>query len=725
MKAPNQSEPRRGTLFITTFIACCLLSALLSASPARAAEPAPGAKDKATPPAEEKAEPAEKEAEPAEEEEEVEELSEWRGGNTDYTGWVNFTVGGASVKGNEAAFQRRHGRDTGVIGGISQIYYETFVGENGTLKLGGQAVAGNDDFDVRISYENPDVGYLRAGGSQRRLWRDANGGFYAPTGATFPHSDSLLYLDRRMIWVEGGLTLPDKPHVGIRYEHHERFGDTDSTIWGATPLAVGRGVSAAFRGIDERRDLVTLNATHTLGNTDLGAGARYQHFQSDNTLNFQRDVGVPAEDFTTQKEGVDSDMFSFNAHSSTKLKTNMVFSTAYSFTTIDTGVTGSRILGTSYDAVFDPSIVRFPGFVSLHGGSRLNQHVAALNLHYQPTKNISIVPSVRVESTGVNNDTYYTATPSAAGARNVNGGQDYLDFSERLEARYTGIKDWVLYARGDWDQGDGDLEERQTALATGTVQLQRDTEFQRYGQKYTLGANWYPARKVNVSGQYYYKRRDNDYKHLIDTTPNAGLLRYPAYLTQQEFDTHDFNVRVTLRPMAQLVSVSRYDFQLSGIETGANGLSEIQSANLDTHIFSQSLTWTPVNRLYLQGMLTYVYDVTTTPPNSGATAAVIPESQNSFWNVGGSVGYALGARTDLAVEYLYYIADNFIDNSAASLPYGASFEEHRIAATVNRRLSENMRIVFEYGFYNFNESTTGGSDDYVAHVFSTTLQCRF
>jgi len=722
VKAPIPSEPRRGAPFIALLIACWMLGALPGETTAQSSDPAKPTTEEQNGDVAPKANEAEPEEE---EEEEAVELSEWRGGNGDYTGWVNFTVGGASVQGNEAAFQRRHGVAYGLSGGVSEFYWETFVGENGTVRLGGKAVGGTEDFDVHVSYEDPEKGYLRASASQSRLWRDATGGRYGPTGAGFPQSDSTLYLDRRKFWVEGGITRPDKPTIGVRYEHHERFGDTDSTIWGATPVAADRGVSAAFRGIDETRDIVTLDASHTIRTTDVGAGVRYQHFQSDNTLNFQRDAGALTEDFTTQREGVDSDLFSFHTHSVTPLRTNLNFSTAYSFTTVDTGVTGSRILGTGYDAVFDPSIVRFPGFINLHGGSRLNQHVAALNLHYQPTKTLSIVPSLRIESTGVNNDVYHTVTPSAAGDRNINGGQDYLDFSERVETRYTGIKNWVLYARGDWDQGDGDLQERQTALATGTIQLQRDTDFQRFGQKYTLGANWYPARKINLSGQYYYKRRDNDYDHLIDTTGNTGVIRHPAYLTRQEFDTHDFNVRVTLRPSAKVVSVSRYDFQLSAIETGANGLPEIQSADLDTHVFSQSLSWSPLARLYLQGTLTYVHDVTTTPANSGASAAIIPESRNSFWNAGGNLGYALNPSTDLQLEYLYQLADNFIDNSASSLPYGAGFEEHRITATLNRRLSENMLLVLEYGFVDFTETTTGGAGDHRAHLVSTTLHRRF
>ncbi len=123
--------------------------------------------------------------------------------------------------------------------------------------------------------------------------------------------------------------------------------------------------------------------------------------------------------------------------------------------------------------------------------------------------------------------------------------------------------------------------------------------------------------------------------------------------------------------------------------------------------------------------MTYVHDVTTTPANSGASAAIIPESRNSFWNAGGNLGYALNASTDLQLEYLYQMADNFIDNSASSLPYGAGFEEHRITAAINRRLSENMLLVLEYGFVDFTETTTGGAGDHRAHLVSTTLHRRF
>ena len=72
-------------------------------------------------------------------------------------------------------------------------------------------------------------------------------------------------------------------------------------------------------------------------------------------------------------------------------------------------------------------------------------------------------------------------------ARNAANTRDMLDLSQQLELRYTGITNVVLYARGDWVQGDGNLFETQFAAANGGTELNRDSDFDRFAQKYTGG----------------------------------------------------------------------------------------------------------------------------------------------------------------------------------------------------------------------------------------------
>lgn len=661
---------------------------------------------------------------PAAVKEEPAALSNWVGGG-EYSGWLELTVGQAWTEVNAPEFRRRHDTFSGTFGGLSDFYWEKFVGEKGIFKVRGRGLGGDGDHGFSLEYADPDKGFLRGGFSRQRTWSGNHGGFFPGTSLWQPLSEESPHVDRDRIWIEGGLTPPAGPMITLGYARESRQGVKDSTIWGAASGATARGVAASFLGIDEERDRFKVDVAHTFGRTEAGIGMRYERTRLDDSLNFRRDADLPAQTFTTQHHGSESDLFNFHSHTVTRLKANLTFGTGYSFTRLDTDLFGSRIEGAAFDPVFAPLLARFPGFVDLAGGSLLNQHVFALNLLWLPVQTVSIVPSFRAESSGLDSDTFFTGTPGAGLAQQVGSEEDFLDFSERLEVRHTGVTNWVFYARGDWEQKDGDLSERQLALATGTLLMARDTEFKRFAQKYTAGANWYPRQRLNLAAQYYYRQQDNDHTHVTDTTGNAGADRYPAYLTSQNFDTHDVNFRVTAHLFRQLVSVTRYDHQVSRVYTAGNNAAPLQSADITSHIVSQSLSWNPLDRLYLQGTFSYVVDYTDTPGVTTGSTAVVAPSRNHYWMAGVTAGYALGRRTDLEVDYLFSRADNFLDNSAGSLGYGAGFTEHRLFATLTRRVTENLRLLLRYGYFRGDDETYGGNADFTAHLVSSSVQYRF
>ncbi len=70
--------------------------------------------------------------------------------------------------------------------------------------------------------------------------------------------------------------------------------------------------------------------------------------------------------------------------------------------------------------------------------------------------------------------------------------------------------------------------------------------------------------------------------------------------------------------MPQLSLVSRYDFQYSTVNMRGGVLANMQSGNTTTHMFGESLSWTPLNRLYLELGANYVLDTTHTPAEQGA-----------------------------------------------------------------------------------------------------------
>jgi len=645
----------------------------------------------------------------------------------EYSNWIEFGLGGTWVDGDKTAYQARRQQpgDT-AFGGLTAGHYEAFVGDNGFFTLDGRAVFEQNDYNVHIGYEHTDLGYVKAGFRQFRTWSDGVGGYLPAYGSWVPLQDRDLHLDRGEAFLEAGLTLPSWPEIHFRYSHLFRDGKKDSTIGGQVNVPTGlRGIGASFYDLDETRDIFSLDATHTVKATDLGLGVRYELSSLDNSLNLRQLPGNALESYVTQKDETETDLFNVHAHSTTRLNDDLMFSAAYAYTTLETELGGSRIYGANYDSVYDPFLARGPGFIALAGGSGLDQHVANFNLHWMALEHLAVIPSLRVERSDVDGDSSWLDTPSLA-LKDADHERGLWEISESLEARYDAIRDWLFYAEADWSQGSGDLKEHQIALATGATELNRDTDDERWTQKYTLGANWYPLNNLNLAGQYYHKIHNYDYDHNVDSTPNNGVNRYPAYLTRQDFTTDDFNARVTWRPVNAVTLVSRYDFQLSTVDTQADGLSELESADLTSHIFSESVTWSPLHWLYLQGGLNYVLNEMETPASNDATPdGLVQDSENNYWIGTFTAGVALNQKTDLQGSYFYSRADNYQDNSTISVPYGAGYEEHGVTATLTRELRRGLIATLSYGWFKTRDQATAGFTDFESHLVYSSLVYRW
>jgi hypothetical protein len=431
-------------------------------------------------------------------------------------------------------------------------------------------------------------------------------------------------------------------------------------------------------------------------------------------------------------------LFSAHAFSETRFTEKVWLTAGYSFTTLDTDISGSRIYGADYDPVYDPTFARRQqrdeGFLNLHGGSELKQHVVNLNVMFRPLEHMTIVPSIRIEHQDQDGVASFIETDVGGGAARPaiqaslqnTRERGFTDVSEGLEARYTGITNWAFYARVELLQGEGDLKERETEAQTGLVS--RDTESTRFTQKYAVGANWYPLRQFNLGGQYYYKSRANDYDHLVDSTTNRPPSpdRYPAFLRQQDFETHDVNFRVTWRALANLTFITRYDFQISTIDTRPDFLKEIQTAESTAQIISESISWVPFSRLFLQGSINYVIDRTETPAHHATPGTnLILNARNNYWNASVLAGIALTDKADFQAQYSYYRADNYVDNSAFSQPYGAGAQEHAVMGTFIYRMTKRMQMSLRYGFFTNRDQTSGGNNDYAAHVVSSSWRYVF
>ncbi len=660
----------------------------------------------------------------------------FEGGTKSYDNWVELGMGGLFTSGNTAQARQQYQLSNDPFGGVSDLHLQKDIDKKTTLTMDGHSLFDQHDYKLLLKLQREEFGYLKFDLTEFRTWYNGAGGFFDGTQFQLPNDE--LALDRGTISFEAGLTPKDLPQAVFKYTHSYRDGDKSSTIWGPVHInGTTRNVFPSLYNINEKVDSYSLDLTHHIKTTDFGAGIRYDTASLADTRQetFYQTDGLPVQRDLTDSQGTSYDMLNVHAFSETWLKKNLFFSTGYSFANLDDTFSGNRIYGDDFGVIYSPNPNNFLGYTSLHGGAHEQTHVGNVNLMATPVKNLSIVPSLRVESDTWNanssgNGTFGTATPEAFTG---NGNGEKLDVRERLDVRYTGVTNWVFSASGEWTEGSGNLYQTNglsefNVIGIGTAPVLNLTDETRWFQKYALGVRWYPIRRVILDFGGYYKRNEYDYNNVQDSTPNlltTGNV-YPGFLVMQNFQTYDGNVRLTLRPVQNVTLVSRYEYQYSFIDTepdSASGLGTSQSSQMTSHIFAQNASWSPWTRLFLQAGVNYVWSETKTPA-SDFTRAVL-NSQNNYWTVTFDSTVVLDNKTDLNLGFIYYQASDYHNNSSAGLPLGAGADEQTLTASLTRRITQNLRVSLKYAYTHYNDWASGGFNNYDAQMVYSTLQYRF
>jgi hypothetical protein len=662
----------------------------------------------------------------------------FEGGTNAFSNWIEFGGGSVFTSGSKAMFRQQHQVSGGAFGGISDFHYQTTIATNTTFTADGHAIFDNNDYKLSLEVAKEKVGYVRFSAIEFRTWSDGDGGFYPPTGSYFGLPGGDLALDRGEISLEAGLTLDKVPKVVFKYSHKFREGEKDSTSWGYTHPGGGpdvRGLAPAFWDINEHSDTFQLDVTHHIKATEFGAGLSYETGKLDDALKVSQFPGEVFAQKLTDREGTSYDLFNVHAFTETWLKKNLEFSTGFAFSDLNNDFSGSRIYGSDFDVAYVPNANSSFGYTGLSGGSHLNEYVLDANLLYKPASHLTIIPSIRAQKEDWDADSFATETLGLGTPTpfSSSSSREDLEVRERLDLTFNGVTNWVFYGRGEWTEGDGNFNANGGTVpitiggfAAGTLPIQQETDDNRFFQKYSLGARWYPARTVTVDAGGYYKLNKYHYDNDVDSTANDSPDRYPAYLIMQDFETYDGNTRLTVRPWKQVSLNTRYEFQYSTIHTQPDpisGLSDVESSKMTSHIIAEDITWTPWSRLFLQFGGNYVLSDTHTPA-SDVTQAILA-SRNNYWTLNCASGLVLDDKTDLKVNYLYYHAFDYVDNSINGVPYGSGAREQGVTATVTRRLTKNLRLLLRYGFFHYEDALYGGNRDFDSHLIYSSLQYRF
>jgi hypothetical protein len=658
---------------------------------------------------------------------------QFEGGNKAYNNWIEFSTGGFFTEGSRGPAEKREQLNRGVFGGIEDLHYQKDITNGTTLTIDGRSIFDNHDYKLQIGITREKLGYMRLGVENFRTWDSDTGGSFIPDGLHYSLRGDGLALDRGSFSFEAGLLKDKYPKLIFKYTHWWRDGEKSSTSWGPVPTSFGtRALYPGFYDIDEHSDSFQLDGSYNIKKikTDVALGVRYETGTLDDArkLTFLSNPLSPAR--VTDRQRSTYDFLNVHASTETWIKKDLFLSTGFMYANLDNDFTGNRIYGDDFDVPYSP--MPQLGYLDLNGGAHKNEYVANVNVQATPFKNFVIVPSLRMQKEDWNSDSSGIATRDGdTGSFTGNSDRDLIDVRERLDARYIGFTNWVLWTSGEWAEAEGNLKEfggLGQVNGIGIAPIARETDDNRWFQKYSLGARWYPSKLASIDVGGYYKLNRYDYDHALDSTPNdlSTSDAYPAFLVFQDFETYDGNVRLTLRPCNKVTLVSRYEYQISTIHTrpdSVSGLSEVESSDMNRHLFGQNASWTPLNWLSLQAGFNYVSSVTKTPA-SGFTQAIL-NSQNNYWTLNFNTGFVLDNKTDLNIGYYYYRADDYQNNSAFGLPLGAGAEEHSIAARLTRRITQNIRWNLKYAFTHYSDTPSAGAFNYNAHVIFTSLQYRF
>ena len=658
----------------------------------------------------------------------------YEGGTNAYANWIELSAGGMISDGNTAQAQQRTRLNSGAFGGIEDLHYQTEIAKKTTLKLDGRGIYDDHDYKIGLGVEREGLGFIHFNFENFRTWDSGNGGFSPVNGVAYPNSGDALALDRGQISLEAGYNKAGQPKVTFKYTHRYRDGEKGTTIWGPIhdpKLSVFRLFPGIY-DIDEKSDAFQLDVAHHIKKVDVGLGVRFETGEINNAYKRTSWAGESVQQKDTDRQGTSYDMLSVHAFAESWIKPNQFLSAGFMFANLDDTFTGSRIYGDDFDVIYTPGL--FPlGYYDLNGGSHKNEYVANLNWMWLPTKNFTITPSLRVQKEDWNANSTGTGTLDnfSPKAFNSNSSRDSLDVRGRLDARYTGVTNWVFSASGEWTEGQGNLNingglSQINHIGPDTVTNCMDDS--RFFQKYAVSARWYPVKQASVDVGGYYKINQYDYANTQDSTPNdlSTGNPYPGFLVYQGFQTWDGNARLTLHPLSKITLVSRYEYQFSTIATrpdAASGLGEVDSSQMHSHILGQNLSWTPLNWLCLQAGANYVISETKTPA-SDYTQAIL-NSQNNYWTVNFNAGFVLDDKTDLNVGYFYYRAADGQNAVVNGLPLGTDAEEHSINATLTRRLTKNLRLNLKYAFTHYEDFASAGNYNFNAHVIFSSLQYRF
>lgn len=211
-----------------------------------------------------------------------------------FDSYLKFGALGASINGNEPAFQRRTQQPSNGNLGIEDMYFTKDLENNVGMTLDGHALFLNQDYLGKLVLSKQDVGSFEMGYKTFRTYYDGIGGFFPLNKQWNVLNPEDQHIDRGEFWIGAKIAKPDMPIFEIKYSDGFRRGTKDDTIWGDSdftslpnnnpPISQVRKMVPSYRAIDEKHQILDASVQATVfGNTTARLALTWDATHNDDT----------------------------------------------------------------------------------------------------------------------------------------------------------------------------------------------------------------------------------------------------------------------------------------------------------------------------------------------------------------------------------------------------------------------------------------------------------
>lgn len=624
-----------------------------------------------------------------------------------------------AVDGDERKFEEDWWMEEGWGGGLESFQVEKQFGEEKSLDVYGHILEPEHDYKINALYSKAGLGYIQGGFSQYRTYDDDTGGFFRLFSVPYFDLNRELELDRGHIYLEAGLERGKWPQIVLGYEHRFKDGQKSLLEWGSVSEdGITRKIFPAYQDIDEEVDIFKVEIEHEVGKVELEDQFRYEDYRRDSTRYEQeRDLTSVAAGSVTVSEEFDYQAYFNTFQMESQPNDQTYWSIGYLLTDLD-GDGNFAMVTLPFDSPFDKNWTA----QAIDVGEKT--HMVNANALFGPYYDLTVYGGLQAEKTETDGNTDALLTEINFGGTAVAPDADIISrrdksaLQETVGARYKGIPRTVLYVEGKWAQQNIDLFERE--LEDDALGFERYTDTDVDRQRYTVGFNVSPFGRASLSVRYRRRNHSNNYDNLVDSTTSA----YSAFIEDQDLTTDEFTSRFSFRPSAILKVSIQYQYIHTEYDTlfDTPSPAKVETGDYQSDVYGLDFTLTPVGRMYLTGLFTYRDSKTSTFSND---VPAVTSYEGDVFTAIGTLGYALNERSDLLVQYLFSRADNYIDISDQGYPFGMDKRRHRVLATWERRITDNLKTRFQYGYYRYDEDSDNGVDDYEAHMLGAGFSFQF